>query len=339
MFAEPDFKVTLDRPNDSQLELICRWAADVEVIGPFQEPFGWSPSRIEQADHPDVWLVSVGPNQAGFAFVKTQSAEIAEIGVTLLPRYRGRGCGRAAHEMLLNALRESAVTQVRAITFLQNVAEIRILLKLGFIPSIEPVRVGGSPDQIVRFRRDLPRAPNAAPLVLIVTGPAGVGKTTIYRELQCAMCGYMSDYHKYFIAGDIFAHISFPFSGTEEELEVKYDAMKAVLSTLLRRNKSIIVLDNIFRRKYDFDNIISYIESESGRPIVVYLSAPLSEVLRRNATRSASEALPDFIVCDVFSQSQNVIRTTTRDVHVIYNDKVERVIPAILSIVNTKTTE
>ncbi len=339
MFAEPDTKVTLNRPNDSQLELICRWAADVDVIGPFQEPFGWSPSRIEQADHPDVWLLSVGPNQAGFAFVKTQSAGIAEIGVTFLPRYRGRGCGRAAHEMLLNALRESAVTQVRATTFQQNVAEIRILLKLGFIPSIEPVRVGGSPDQIVRFRRDLQRAPNAAPIVLIVTGPAGVGKSTIIRELQFAMSG-MSDYHKCFIAGDIFAHISFPWSGTEEELEVKYDAMKAVLSTLLRRRKSIIVLDDVFRRKHDFDNIISYIESKSGRPIVIYLSAPLSEVIRRNATRwSGQGVLGDFVVCDLFSKSQNVIRTTTRDVHVIYNDTVQNAMAAILSIINTKTTE
>jgi ribosomal-protein-alanine N-acetyltransferase len=132
---------------EPDLDLLSRFDTDAEA----SEPFEWTGFRSPQvrrrlweenglltADNSTLGVVVDDDTLAGIVnwrVVKRGGPDggCLEIGVLLFPEHRGRGIGTAAQRLLVEHLfRTTIVHRVQAGTDVDNVAEQRVLERLGF---------------------------------------------------------------------------------------------------------------------------------------------------------------------------------------------------------------
>jgi RimJ/RimL family protein N-acetyltransferase len=132
------------RPVEADdLPLLRRYALEPGLVGPHWYGFR-DPEALERRFKTDTFLgpddgrlmVSVDGEAAGFVGWRSQSYALTNywnIGISLLPEWRGRGIGWRAQAMLCEYLFEhTPVARIEASTQVDNVAEQRALVKAGF---------------------------------------------------------------------------------------------------------------------------------------------------------------------------------------------------------------
>jgi RimJ/RimL family protein N-acetyltransferase len=137
--------VTLRPVDEADLALLCRELSDPVAAGEFQW-FGFRAGKAKELERrwrddalmgsDESWLVVSLDNvsYAGSVNWRPQgSFGNYEIGIVLLPEYRGRGIGTEAQRLLVAYLFDhSLVHRLQAGTEVDNLAEQRSLEKVGF---------------------------------------------------------------------------------------------------------------------------------------------------------------------------------------------------------------
>lgn len=113
----------------------------------------------------------------------------------------------------------------------------------------------------------------------IITGLPATGKT------------YYSDYILSYllrnngkvchIYGDAIAHISYGCVYSEEQMNLKYDNMEALIKNAIAYKYNAVVIDDLFKRREDFVRIYALF----NQVCVVYLKAELEDIIKRNDMR------------------------------------------------------
>lgn len=103
-----------ERAGDAAGMHVDRWLIEITREGTAPIPVGDLSAHV-------VWY---GP---------TTGSRAMNIGISLLPEYRGRGFGAEAQRLLAEELHRQGVVRVEASTDVDNIAEQRALAKAGFI--------------------------------------------------------------------------------------------------------------------------------------------------------------------------------------------------------------
>lgn len=282
----------LKPPSKRQAELILSWALNSAIVGPFQQPFRWSKRSLKSLQEQlRLWLVSISGREAGFAYAKPRPFRVFEVGVTLLPEFRHQGFGTQVHKELIDEFAELCPTFIAHVLD-TNIAEIRILRSLGFIirDSLR-VELNGDRGNLLTLRRESPICIKP-PIVLILTGPPGAGKTAVAEIVERCLRerGFASNVFS--VGGDMFSHLNSPWQDQADQLQVKYEAMHAVLAGLLRTSCSVVI-DDIFQRREDYKSLCGFCSARGAMVMTFYLDAPMEVLLERNKNRFIREVLPD----------------------------------------------
>lgn len=143
-----EHEVTLRPVTEDDLPVLERFAVDSEASGGWNW-FGWrAPGQVRQRFAEDGYLGQEGGTLVVVADGETAVGSVGwravdygpggasrcwNIGVTLLPGWRGRGIGTAAQRLLAGELfATTLVERVEASTDVENLAERRSLEKAGF---------------------------------------------------------------------------------------------------------------------------------------------------------------------------------------------------------------
>jgi RimJ/RimL family protein N-acetyltransferase len=130
---------------EEELPILQRLTQDPEAAGQYSW-YGWfDSSRWARrwadngliGDDLGVLMVARGPDALGFVQWRRKSASPAawylELGIALLPEFRGKGHGTQAHTLLARYLfAHTTVHRIEASTELENLAEQKALEKAGF---------------------------------------------------------------------------------------------------------------------------------------------------------------------------------------------------------------
>lgn len=142
-----DEKLTLRPFLENDLPFIDQLGCDPDALGPFEwAGFGDTRARRRRWEQDgfvgatSAALAVVGPDGtvAGIASWEARSrgrpvCGCYELGLALLPEYRGRGWGTAAHTLLVQYLFHTTLAnRLEALTEAENVAEQAVLQRLGF---------------------------------------------------------------------------------------------------------------------------------------------------------------------------------------------------------------
>ncbi len=103
-----------ERAADAAGMHVDRWLIEITAAGSAPIPVGDLSAHV-------VWY---GP---------TPGSRAINIGISLLPEYRGRGFGGEAQRLLAEELHRQGVVRVEASTDIENIAEQRALDKAGFV--------------------------------------------------------------------------------------------------------------------------------------------------------------------------------------------------------------
>jgi len=122
------------------------------------------------------------------------------------------------------------------------------------------------------------------PQVIVINGPAGVGKTTISRALQGSRKGTIC------IAGDDIRHFAPDNIATVLGPGSTYRAGAALVSSYLRMGARRVIFEYVFTSSEQIDLFRSSID-QTVDVHVFTLWAPLQIVVRREATREGREPL------------------------------------------------
>jgi L-amino acid N-acyltransferase YncA len=311
--------VKLRRPTRDELDQICAWASDRAMLGPHQRPYAWQPPL---APGLAVWLIIVKGNTVGFAYADRKSLGVVEIGVTLLPDRRGRGYGRAAHEALLSEIQGGADRYVQALAASTNIGEIRILRRLGFAP-VDRLAVSGEDGKtdtnLLIFRLARTARPDEQCLVAFVTGAPGAGKSTICDLIKPMLARRYPQVAVRFIWGDMLSHLSFPWRADADQLALKYDAMRQLLDRLIRPS-TITIVDDLFRRRDDVDDLRRFVVLRQSRPLFIRLDVAPQVALLRNRTRYEREILQDDKVLELIELVRAAVPPESADLICVEND-------------------
>lgn len=132
--------------REDDLPFLVRLSTDPAALGPFEWP-GFTDVRTHRRRWEADGYISAtsatlaiadGEAVAGIALWKsegrgTPAGVTYEIGIALLPEYRGRGLGTAAQQLLVDYLFDrTTANRIEALTNGENYAEQRALEKLGF---------------------------------------------------------------------------------------------------------------------------------------------------------------------------------------------------------------
>ena len=90
--------------------------------------------------------------------------------------------------------------------------------------------------------------------------------------------------------GDNFANISYGCKYAESEIDLKYENIASVLRNLFELN-GIIIIDDFYKRKKDFDNIKELIFSSGLEAITVNIQCSLEERIIRDSFRNSGKRL------------------------------------------------
>src|SRR6266536_3197452 len=142
-----DGNLTLRAFKEDDLGFLDRLCTDPEALGPF-EWFGfgdararrrrWEQDGFASAESTALAVVLADGTVAGITSWKAANrggspGVCYEIGLALLPDYRGQGLGTAAQQMLVDYLfKFTTVHRLEAFTDAENIAEQRALERIGF---------------------------------------------------------------------------------------------------------------------------------------------------------------------------------------------------------------
>jgi len=123
---------------------------------------------------------------------------------------------------------------------------------------------------------------------ILLVGPAGAGKTTICLKLLSYLhlptrldIGYVS--------GDWFSACQYPRTFDNHHLSRKYEALCAHIRSA---PETFLIIDDLFRRRQDFERVCSTLETKGFTSVVRRLSVPVPELIRRNALRLPPARMP-----------------------------------------------
>ena len=140
-----DDQLRLRLVAEDELPILQRLTQDPEAAGPFSW-YGWfDMSRWQRrwadneliGDDLGALMVARGPDALGLVQWRRKRASPAawylELGIALLPEFRGKGYGTQAHTLLASYLfAHTTVHRIEAATELENLAEQKALEKAGF---------------------------------------------------------------------------------------------------------------------------------------------------------------------------------------------------------------
>lgn len=144
-------------------------------------------------------------------------------------------------------------------------------------------------------------AEKAMSKVLIITGPAGVGKTEVSHFVKVELNKLIPKNKIYFLSGDMFSHISFPWVASSDQLVLKYQCLLATLERLIQK-PSIIIIDDVFRRSIDWKILEEFIKMKNVPLQTVFLKADIDFLIERNAKRKGYQRAPDEHIIKIFNQ-------------------------------------
>ncbi len=124
--------------------------------------------------------------------------------------------------------------------------------------------------------------------VIIINGMPASGKSTISTIL--AETFMQKGINVKIIFGDLFANISYGCKYTESEIDLKYENITSVLRNLFELN-GIVIIDDFFKRKKDFENIKELISSNGLEVITVQIQCGLEERIIRDSFRYSGKRL------------------------------------------------
>ena len=138
--------VTLRPIREDDLDDLCRYLTEPAVGGEFEWTGYMDPKRWRRRWEEDGWLdpadgrlaVDCAGSFAGDVNYTDRGEGVAkgaiyEIGIALLPEFRGRGVGTTAQKLLVEYLFETTPAhRLQAFTEVDNIAEQRALEKVGF---------------------------------------------------------------------------------------------------------------------------------------------------------------------------------------------------------------
>lgn len=236
------------------------------------------------------FIVELDGDPIGYAYLIPSTIFSAlELGIGLKASARSRGFGTLVHKALLKEANFSDRENVVAITSKRNHAEIKCLRKSGFVPSARIPRIAKSlagVEDLVIFLSSKRRYWKHA---LLFWGPAGVGKTTIAYALHDALSdnGTKIDY----VSGDMLAHTFMNCDFCTEALDRKYDLVESMVSFLSNSPNSVLIIDDLFRRKEDFDRVALLLDGFSESVTSIFVNCPLLEAIKRDDLRFHKEKL------------------------------------------------
>lgn len=160
-------------------------------------------------------------------------------------------------------------------------------------------------------------------LGIIVTGLPASGKTYYSNWLIKLLYQKGTVYH---IFGDALAHCSYNCQYTEQELDIKYNVMKYQIIQAKRSEYKYIVIDDLFKRTEDFQNITALF----SHYLIIKLIAPIPVLIERNNKRPKYHRLSIEKMEQYAEKYSNIVRLDCHgieiDVTSIKRNKVKRII-------------
>jgi [ribosomal protein S5]-alanine N-acetyltransferase len=144
---DPADNIQLRPIEEADLDHLRRLAVDREAVGEFEWTGFSNPQGARRRWEKDGWIdpehtwLAVARGNGAFAGIVTWrdrslgngKATRYELGIVLLPDHRGHGVGTRAQQLLVDYLFETTpVHRLEALTETENLAEQRVLEKLGF---------------------------------------------------------------------------------------------------------------------------------------------------------------------------------------------------------------
>lgn len=165
---------------------------------------------------------------------------------------------------------------------------------------------------------------------IIITGPAGVGKTATAHYLKDALHIHIPWVVRY-LSGDMYSHISFPWVANNEQLDRKYDCLVSSIEHLVRRDHNIVlVVDDLFRRDEDWRRILDVLDRNGVSTQTFILTTELPELLARNAKRTGFQKAPEDQIREAFRL--NGLINWTPSISVSADQETDNVVKEILSL-------
>ena len=152
-----------------------------------------------------------------------------------------------------------------------------------------------------------------------VTGAPGAGKSTICDLIKPMLARRYPEVAVRFIWGDMLSHLSFPWRADADQLALKYDAMRQLLDRLIRPS-TITIVDDLFRRRDDVDDLRRFVVLRQSRPLFIRLDVAPQVALLRNRTRYEREVLQDDKVLELTELVRAAVPAGSADLICVEND-------------------
>lgn len=124
---------------------------------------------------------------------------------------------------------------------------------------------------------------------IIILGPSAAGKTTVSKELLSRLHRKFSTKVGY-ISGDCVSAQIYPKTFDDSHLAFKYGAIS---SQIERIQEEFLIVDDLFRRRCDYDSVTGALEANGFNVRAWQLTPSLQQVLLRNKMRMPPTRMPE----------------------------------------------
>lgn len=124
---------------------------------------------------------------------------------------------------------------------------------------------------------------------LLLIGPSAVGKTAVTRRLVPLLSAHRK---VAVIHGDFLSHVTHPFDGSDEDLDLKYELMIAALRPIIARRRWVVINDFV-RRVRDSERVVAFLRREFYDVTTVRLMATPKILAQRNRCRDPLDFVPE----------------------------------------------